>query len=145
MRRLEVVMADLREEATIVLYALVDPRFPRRFRYIGVTKDAAMRLRKHVNQPSNGNAALCAWKLALRADGVEPQMLALRAFVSRSEAEAVEWRMIQRLQRRGMADCNAQPLLAKQFEAMAASRARRGDVWPCIRRQMEARRLAGAA
>lgn len=146
-RPLEVVLADFREEPGVIyLYALVDPRFPRTFRYIGVTKDPRTRIRKHIVQPGNGNRKLGDWKLSLREQGIRPQMLLLRAFTSREEAEQVEWRMIQRMQRRGQADCNNQPLVMQALVAMSAARQRRGFVWPSIRRAMEAReRRLGAA
>lgn len=129
----------------IILYALVDPRAPRRPRYIGITKDPEMRLRKHIAN-SGANASLNDWKAQLRAAGVQPMMLYLDRFDERAAAEAAEWRLIARWQRRGLADCNAQPLAMKALTAMSVSRARRGAVWPSIRRAMAARaRSLGAA
>jgi predicted GIY-YIG superfamily endonuclease len=129
----------------ITLYALVDPRAPRWPRYIGITKNPDMRLRKHIKAHAV-NAKLGQWKRKIREAGLQPAMLPLRVFSTRAEAEQAEWRLIQRLQRRGLADLNAQPLMMKSLAAMAESRARRGYVWPSIRRAMAVRaRGVGAA
>lgn len=96
------------------IYFLADPRTPRHPRYIGCTANPVERARQHRNHPSDGNAAFATWKRQLRAEGLAPILVVIRELPSIAEARAAEWRLMDRWQRRGLADLSLAPTLERQ-------------------------------
>lgn len=80
----------------VLIYALIDPRFPSQLRYIGKTTQPRARLRKHVRaQGRDRPTHRGKWIKSILADGVEPQMIRL-LMVKEKHANAAEREMIKR-------------------------------------------------
>jgi len=90
------------------VYFLADPRAPRWPRYVGATKDVAMREREHAKRATSSPEPLYRWKESLRAAGLAPKLVVIREFDTRDAAFAAEWRIRARLRRRGLADLNCE-------------------------------------
>jgi hypothetical protein len=84
------------------IYALTDPREPRRIRYVGRAVNPVARYRAHC---SGGGSAVSCWAASLLQCGVHPIMLLVEQ-VRDVHAEAAEERWIRYYRARGQADLN---------------------------------------
>ena len=102
----------------VIVYGLVDSRYPRTIRYVGMTGNLPSRLQSHRGHVEiYGN--LGAWKDEMRRTAGWIDALVLSTHPSREAAEAAEWRTIARLRRRGFCDCNTMKAsLSGAFAAM---------------------------
>lgn len=96
---------NLNIPASFAVYFLVDPRSPRHPRYVGVTQDPIMRAYRHARRNTT-NPQMGAWKRALSALGLAPQLIVYATYSTRQAAHEAEWRLVHRWQRRGLCDCN---------------------------------------
>jgi predicted GIY-YIG superfamily endonuclease len=101
------------------VYFLADPRTPRHPRYVGSTKQPALRAHQHQKDVGAGNAAFADWKQSLRAAGVAPLLVIVSDYPSVADALEAEWRIAARWQRRGLSDLNRPP---NMFQAFACER-----------------------
>ncbi len=75
------------------IYALIDPRFPSRYYYIGCTSNLSQRLQQH-----NGCAhqqQLLQWVKELKNIGLSPSYVVLQAFTSKENALKAEQKWIK--------------------------------------------------
>lgn len=75
-------------EKSYVIYALVDPRSPEDYRYVGMTRQVGKRRHQHVREAKESDAAThkLRWLRKLLAAGVEPELIVLESELVDKEA-----------------------------------------------------------
>jgi hypothetical protein len=81
------------------VYGLTDPREPERIRYVGCSRNALARRRGHLY--TRGRLPIHQWIQSLRRAGVRVEMVILASGMGKTE-----YKWIQDMQKRGMADLN---------------------------------------
>lgn len=76
----------------VKIYALVDPRTPTEYRYIGVTKKKGIkRLHEHIADANRGvKSYRCAWIRSITSQGVRPEMVLLEVTFTNGVSEEVQ-------------------------------------------------------
>lgn len=97
------VLADEALLYGAVVYALVDPRDPERYRYVGQSTNPVARYLTHMSYPSN---KVGAWVRSLRAEGHVPAMLLVETVEEVELLDARELHWIRHCREHGQADLN---------------------------------------
>lgn len=78
---------DIPPTRTAFIYALVDPRAPKNFKYVGKTINTKDRLKSHISRASKRLTPKDEWLCQLQADGITPQIVILEEVGFRYECE----------------------------------------------------------
>ncbi len=109
----------------IIIYALIDPRFPKDFKYVGKTEVIKRRIGLHRSQAAKGKTKKDAWLRELKKEGIVVEYVVLEEMEDGTDHQTRERYWIEKVMNEH--PCLNMRISASGCDSEAAKRRHRGE------------------